>query len=306
VKLATFAQGNVLRVGVVVDDELADLSATPGAPPDMLTLLDAGRHGLEAARAAAAKAPRVPMAEAWLRAPVARPPKFLGIGVNFRSHRRDISARAVARAPRSAAALVLLRLAFPRPSVPVFFNKQSTCVTGPTDPIYLPPGARRMDYEGELGVVIGARCRHLSRRKAAEAIAGYLVTNDVSVREWQMETPTVTLGKSYDSHGPIGPWIVTADELGDPHDLRIRTWVNGELRQDDSTDGLICDCFEAVATLSRFCTLEAGDVLAMGTPAGVGAARGRFLRERDEVTVEIEGIGRIQNRVVRDPLAEVV
>jgi 2-keto-4-pentenoate hydratase/2-oxohepta-3-ene-1,7-dioic acid hydratase in catechol pathway len=303
-RLATFAHRNVLRVGVVVDDELADLSATPGAPPDMLTLLGAGPHGLEAARAASAKAPRVPLAEAWLRAPVARPPKFLGIGVNFRGHRRDISARTIARQPRAAAALLLLRLAFPRPSVPVFFNKQSTCVTGPTDPIYLPPGARRMDYEGELGVVIGARCRHLSRQEAAEAIAGYVVTNDVSVREWQMETPTVTLGKSYDSHGPIGPWIVTADELGDPHDLRIRTWVNEELRQDDSTGGLIHDCFDAVATLSRFCTLEAGDVLAMGTPAGVGAANGQFLRERDEVAVEIEGIGRIQNRVVRDPLAE--
>jgi len=134
-------------------------------------------------------------------------------------------------------------------------------------------------------------------------IAGYLVVDDVSVRDWQLRTPTMTMGKSFDTHGPIGPWIVTADEIGDPHALALRTWVNGELRQDSSTRQLIFDCFAQVEHLSTAFTLEPGDVVTTGTPSGVGGAMKppRFLAAGDVVRIELEGIGHIENRVVAEP-----
>ena len=142
-----------------------------------------------------------------------------------------------------------------------------------------------------------------ARARAAEAIAGWVVLNDVSVRDWQLRVPTWTMGKSFDTHGPMGPWIVTADELGDPHALRLRTWVNGELRQDSSTAQLIFDSFALVEHLSTASTLEPGDVVATGTPGGVGMAMSppRFLVPGDVVRVEIERIGHIENRVVDEP-----
>jgi 2-keto-4-pentenoate hydratase/2-oxohepta-3-ene-1,7-dioic acid hydratase in catechol pathway len=134
-------------------------------------------------------------------------------------------------------------------------------------------------------------------------IAGYLVVNDVSVRDWQFRAPTLTLGKSFDTHGPIGPWIVTSDEVGDPHSLRIETWVNGEKRQDSNTKHLIYDCFAQVETLSTVCTLEPGDIVSTGTPGGVGMAKDppQYLREGDVVRIEIDRIGWIQNTVIAEP-----
>lgn len=134
-------------------------------------------------------------------------------------------------------------------------------------------------------------------------IAGYLVVNDVSVRDWQFRVPTWTMGKSFDTHGPIGPWLTTADEVGDPHDLRIRTWVNGELRQDSSTKHLIFDCYAIVEHLSTAFTLEPGDVVATGTPGGVGIARKppALLRAGDVVRVEIDGLGALENPIVPEP-----
>ena len=141
--------------------------------------------------------------------------------------------------------------------------------------------------------------------RAHEVIAGYTITNDVSVRDWQMRTPTMTMGKSFDTHGPLGPWIVTQDELGDPHQLSIRTWVNDELRQDGNTREMIYDCYQQVAHLSQAFTLEPGDVIATGTPAGIGAVRQPFpeglLKVGDVVRVEIEGIGELKNTVVEEP-----
>jgi 2-keto-4-pentenoate hydratase/2-oxohepta-3-ene-1,7-dioic acid hydratase in catechol pathway len=167
----------------------------------------------------------------------------------------------------------------------------------------MPRVSRDLDYEGELAFVIGRRCRHVPREHAPRVIAGYLVANDVSVRDWQRRSPTMTLGKSFDTHGPIGPWIVTADELEDPHDLLLRTWVNGEMRQSARTDDLIWNCFDLVATLSTVLTLEPGDVITTGTPAGVGAASDppRFLQVGDRVRIEIERIGAIENEVIAEP-----
>jgi 2-keto-4-pentenoate hydratase/2-oxohepta-3-ene-1,7-dioic acid hydratase in catechol pathway len=160
-----------------------------------------------------------------------------------------------------------------------------------------------VDYEGELGFVIGRRCRHVPAARAREVIAGYTVVNDVSARDWQFRSPTMTMGKSFDTHGPLGPCLVTADEIDDPHALRLRTWVNGELRQDARTDDLIFDCYAQVEHLSTAFTLEPGDVIATGTPAGVGMAMNppRLLGPGDAVRIEIEGIGVLENPVIAEP-----
>ncbi len=213
------------------------------------------------------------------------PRKFLAIGLNYADHIAESGMEA--------------------PKFPVFFNKQATCVVGPGDDVHMPRVSSLLDYEGELAVVIGTRCRHVPADRAHEVIAGYTIANDVSVRDWQLRTPTMTMGKSFDTHGPLGPWIVTGDELGDPHRLAIRTYVNDELRQDGSTSEMIVDCFEQVAHLSEAFTLEPGDVIATGTPAGIGAVRQPFpeglLKIGDTVRIEIEGIGALENTVVEEP-----
>jgi 2-keto-4-pentenoate hydratase/2-oxohepta-3-ene-1,7-dioic acid hydratase in catechol pathway len=224
------------------------------------------------------------LADVRLLAPVL-PRKFLAIGLNYADHIAESGMEA--------------------PEFPVFFNKQVTCVVGPGDEVHLPRVSSLLDYEGELAVVIGARCRHVPEERAHEVIAGYTVANDVSVRDWQLRTPTMTLGKSFDTHGPLGPWLVTPDELGDPHDLAIRTYVNEELRQDGSTREMIFDCFQQVAHLSTAFTLEPGDVIATGTPAGIGAVRQPFpeglLKIGDVVRVQIDGIGELRNTIVAEP-----
>jgi 2-keto-4-pentenoate hydratase/2-oxohepta-3-ene-1,7-dioic acid hydratase in catechol pathway len=160
-----------------------------------------------------------------------------------------------------------------------------------------------VDYEGELGFVIGTRCRHVPADRAREVIAGYTIVNDVSVRDWQLRTPTMTMGKSFDTHGPTGPSLVTADEIGDPHGLELRTWVNGELRQEARTDELLFDCWEMVEHLTTAFTLEPGDVIATGTPAGVGAGMSppAWLVPGDVVRIDIEGIGVLENPVIAEP-----
>jgi 2-keto-4-pentenoate hydratase/2-oxohepta-3-ene-1,7-dioic acid hydratase in catechol pathway len=180
-----------------------------------------------------------------------------------------------------------------------------TCVVGPGDDVHMPRVSNLLDYEGELAIVIGRRCRHVAEDRAAEMIAGYTIANDLSVRDWQLRTPTMTLGKSFDTHGPLGPWVVSADELGDPHALSIRTYVNDELRQDGNTGEMIYDCHQQVAHLSEAFTLEPGDVIATGTPAGIGAVRQPFpeglLKVGDTVRIEIDGIGALENTVVEEP-----
>ena len=217
--------------------------------------------------------------------PPVQPRKFLAIGLNYADHIAESGMQA--------------------PEFPIFFNKQVTCVVGPDDDVHMPRVSSLLDYEGELAIVIGKRCRHVFVEGASEVIAGYTITNDVSVRDWQLRTPTMTMGKSFDTHGPLGPWVVTADELGDPHDLGIRTFVNDEPRQDGNTRDMVFNCFEQVAHLSEAFTLEPGDVIATGTPAGVGAVRQPFpeglLKVGDVVRVEIDKIGTLQNTVVEEP-----
>ncbi|MGF1340240.1 fumarylacetoacetate hydrolase family protein [Streptomyces flavovirens] len=233
----------------------------------------------------AAEGPSLPLDAVVLEAPVDDPQKYLGIGMNYREHAEEARQAGV-----------------PVPTSQMWFNKQVSCIVGPHDAIHEPTVSDELDYEVELGVVIGRRCRHVAAEDARSVIAGYLVANDVSVRDWLAKrSPTFTLGKSFDTHGPIGPWLTTDDEIADPHALRMRLSVNGEVRQDSSTNDMIYDIYEQIAYLSQVMTLMPGDILATGTPAGIGAPIGRFLRTGDVVRAEIEGLGVIENHVVAAP-----
>ncbi len=281
-RLATFTHQGRTRLGRVEGDEIVDLAtAAPDLPGEMCALLAAGPTALT--RLAEAQGDRLPLAEIQLNAPVLRPPKFFAIGLNYADHIAETGMKT--------------------PEFPLFFNKQSTCVIGTGDPIHLPKVSDKLDYEGELGFVVGRRCRHVPVESARDVIAGYLIVNDVSVRDWQFKAPTMILGKGFDTHGPMGPWITTPDEVGDPHSLELKTWVNGDLRQHSSTKHLIFSCFEQLATLSTMCTLEPGDVISTGTPSGVGIGFDpkRFLRPGDRVRIEIERLGTIENHVIEEP-----
>ncbi len=284
-KLATFTHCGSTRIGVVEGDEVIDLAeAAPELPREMTALFEAPPSALDRARRAAAETrTRIPLDDVHLEAPIRRPPKILAVGLNYADHVAESGLKA--------------------PGHPSIFNKQSTSVTGPYDPVHLPRASQALDYEGELGLVIGKRCRHVPRGRASEVVAGYLVVNDVSVRDWQFHTPTMTMGKSFDTHCPTGPWIVTADEVGDPHCLGLRTWVDGELRQDSNTKELIFDCFAIIEYLSTAFTLEPGDLISTGTPAGVGIAMKppRLLVAGDVVRIEVERIGQIENPVISEP-----
>jgi len=224
-----------------------------------------------------------PLAEAKLLPPVGAPPAILAVGLNYRAHAEE-GGREV-------------------PSTPVIFTKHHNCVIGPGDGIHIPRAAPdKVDYEGELAIVIGKRCRHVPKERAHEIIAGYTVMNDVSVRDWQRASPTMLMGKSWDTHGPIGPWMATSDQI-DPHNLQLTTRVNDEIRQNSRTDDLIFDCFDIVQHLSTAFTLEAGTVIATGTPAGVGLYWDppKMLKAGDEVSITIEGIGTLTNPVIAEP-----
>ena len=282
-RIARFAHRGDVGIGVVEEDQIADLRALPGATDGIPALLAGGAERHSALQDATRRAPRLALADVTLLAPIPRPPKFLAIGLNYLDHIRETNTEP--------------------PAFPVFFNKQTTCVIGPGEPIHRPRVSTLLDYEGELGIVIGRRCRHVPRARALEVIAGYLVVNDVTVRDWQLRSPTMTIGKSFDTHGPIGPWLVTADEIPDPQALGIRTWVNGVLLQDGSTKDMVYDCAQQIEHLSTAFTLEPGDIISTGTPAGVGIVRQPpvLLKAGDVVRVEVERVGVLENPVIEEP-----
>jgi 2-keto-4-pentenoate hydratase/2-oxohepta-3-ene-1,7-dioic acid hydratase in catechol pathway len=284
-KLCRFVVDGQPALGLVEGEQVLNLSAAaPELPAEPAAALDAagGVDGLSEVAAGASESR--PLEEVELLAPVT-PRKYLAIALNYADHIAETGMEA--------------------PEVPVFFNKQVTCVVGPGADIHMPRVSTFLDYEAELAVVIGKRCRHVPVEQAHEAIAGYTAANDVSVRDWQGRAQTMTIGKSFDTHGPLGPWLVTPDELGDPQQLRIRCYVDEELRQDAGTDQMVFDCFRQVSHLSEAFTLEPGDVIATGTPAGVGIGRkpirDHLLKVGTTVRVEIEGIGELRNTVVPEP-----
>ncbi|WP_419702892.1 fumarylacetoacetate hydrolase family protein [Promicromonospora sp. NFX87] len=283
-KIARFHVGTgPTRLGLVDGDTITDISDVPGVGTSLraiLPVLDSLRDAI-----LTAGGERHPLDAVVLEAPVDDPQKYLGIGMNYREHAEEARQAGI-----------------PIPTSQLWFNKQVSCIVGPRDDIHKPAVSDELDYEVELAVVIGRRCRHVAPADARSVIAGYLVANDVSVRDWLMKrSPTFTLGKSFDTHGPLGPWLTTDDEVADPLALRMRLTVNGEVRQDWTTDDMIYDIYEQIAYLTQVMTLMPGDVIATGTPSGIGAPTGRFLNVGDVVRAEIDGLGALENRVVAEP-----
>jgi 2-keto-4-pentenoate hydratase/2-oxohepta-3-ene-1,7-dioic acid hydratase in catechol pathway len=280
-KLARFTEGGRTRIGKIVDGGVVDLSGVNGVGCSMRQLLEGLprlRFDLDAVHGSG-----FALESVKLEAPVNDPQKFLAIGMNYKAHAEEARAAGI-----------------PIPTSQLWFNKQVSCLNGPYDPIELPRVVEKLDYEIELGVVIGRRCRRVNAAEARSVIAGYLVTNDVSARDWQHRSPTFTLGKSFDTHGPIGPWLTTDDEIADPLALEMFLTVNGVERQRMTTGDMIYNIYDQIEYLSTVMTLEPGDILATGTPAGVGAASGRLLKPGDVVRAEIQDLGYIENQIVAE------
>ena len=279
-KLVTFQSGAAPELGVVLaEDRLAPLSrAAPRLASDMIDLITRWPElGREVRRIVDHPQETLPFEPAQLLAPVPRPPKILAIGLNYADH--------------------IAESGQPTPTHQTWFAKAATAANGPFAPVQVPKASSAVDYEAELVAVIGVRGRHISRQAAHDAVFGYCCGNDVSVRDWQLRTSQWVLGKSFDTHAPFGPWITTADEVGDPHALGIRCFVNGDKRQESNTRHLVFDVWAQVEHVSQAMTLEPGDVIFTGTPAGVGMAMNprQNLKAGDRVRVEIDGLGAIEN-----------
>ncbi|KDA00684.1 fumarylacetoacetate hydrolase family protein [Hyphomonas polymorpha PS728] len=222
-----------------------------------------------------------------LLAPVPRPGKILGIGVNYAAH-----------AAESVSFINTAKL-----EVQKWFNKQATAVNGPYDPVHLPKVSGQLDYEGELVAVIGRHGRHVPRARAMEIVAGFCIGCDYSVRDWQKASQTMIMGKGFDTHAPFGPALVTPDEIEDLPGLEVRSYVNGEQRQSGHVRDMIHDIAAQIEHLTAAFTLEPGDVIFTGTPAGVGAGFDppKWLKAGDRVRIEIDGLGHIENEIVPEP-----
>ncbi|WP_028935065.1 fumarylacetoacetate hydrolase family protein [Pseudonocardia spinosispora] len=296
-RLTTFHTGDGgARPGVILGEDVAELTG----PASIRELL--GRPDWAAELPSlVTRSPRRPLTDVRQCAPVPDPPKYLAIGLNAPDHRKDVTVRWLVREPRLLRIAAGYLLAHPRPRHPLFFAKATSSICGPDDPIVLPRDASKVDWEGELAVVVGTRIHDVSPETARRAIAGYLIANDVSVRDWQTDNPTsAAMAKGYPSHGPLGPWLVTADRF-DPRDSELRTYLNGELRQRGRIADLILSPAEILSRLSGFCVLEPGDVIACGTFSGTGWPVGRFLRPGDTVRIEVDGIGELTNPVSARP-----
>lgn len=276
-KLCTFVRSadDPAEIGLVVADLLYP------APPsfdakDMPALIEAWSEIAADVAAWPQSVQPIALARVRLMAPVPRPGKIFAIGLNYAAHAKETNA--------------------PLPEKQIWFTKAATAVNGPFDPVELPKVSTMVDYEVELVAVIGRRCRHVSYDQAQDVIFGYCVGNDVSARDWQGRTPQWSLGKSFDTHAPFGPWLTTADEVGDPHRLDLSCKVNGESRQASNTSDMVFDVFDQIVELSQVMTLEPGDVIYTGTPNGVGLAMSppRFLKPGDRVTCAIERLGVIE------------
>jgi len=281
-KLLRFKGESGARLGVLTEAGIVPLDSLADTFPTMLSIIAGGDAALAAVRATVA-APKglLPLDQVHLLAPIERPGKFLAIGLNYQKHADEAA-----------------DLGAERPEKQLWFNKQTTCLAGPYDDI--DPGvSHAVDYEVEIAAIIGKPAKGVAASDAPAHVFGYTVANDVTARDWQIHSPTYTVGKSFDTHGPIGPWIVTADEIGDPHNLRLRCWVNDDLRQDANSSEMIFNLWQQIAYLSAAFTLEPGDILATGTPDGIGAAMNprTFLKQGDVVRCDVEKIGTIQNRV---------
>jgi len=292
VKLVTFVSDEGLRPGVLTirkgREVIIDLQqADPTLPGSVRGLLEGGSAALGKAAAAADSARETLDASAVkLAAPIPNPGKILCIGLNYADHAAESGQ--------------------PLPDYPIVFSKYSNTVIGSGDAIILPKVTDMVDYEAELGFVIGRRGRHISEAEALDYVAGYMPINDVSARDYQERVSQWTMGKSFDTFAPMGPALVTADEVGDPHNLAIRLWIGDEVLQDSNTSQLIFSVPKLVADISEVMTLEPGDIVSTGTPPGVGAARSpqRFLRAGETCHIEIEKLGILSNPIIAESSAD--
>ena len=285
-KLANIELQGHPHVAIVADHELVDITAQVGVDlDDVSKLLAMGTDGRDLAeRCLKRSRTRVPVETVKLLSPILRADKLLGVGMNYHSF--------VAAAERIGVAL---------PKTLLWFLRPNACIRGPYEEVWLPQGATDLDYEAELAIVIGRRCRHVSAVDAPAVIAGFTVANDLTLRERVLKS--IPLGKCFDTHTPLGPWIVTIEEVGDPHRLGMKTWVNGMLRQNGSTADMIYQCSQLIEEISAVSTLNPGDIILTGTPDGSGlfSRPPVSLAANDVVKIEIEAIGAIENRVVNEP-----
>jgi 2-keto-4-pentenoate hydratase/2-oxohepta-3-ene-1,7-dioic acid hydratase in catechol pathway len=279
-RLVTYSTGAGPKAGIVLDGKAVDLSAAGYA--DVVSFLAAGGKAKQAAAGLKADASAPKLGDVKLLAPIPKPDKFICIGLNYRDH-----------AIESGMAI---------PELPTVFTKYPNAICGHGDDVVLPSVSKQVDYEAELAFVIGKRCHKVKKADWKDVVWGYTIVHDVSARDYQLATSQWTIGKTFDTFGPMGPALVSADEIADPHNLRIGLDVNGQTLQDSNTKQLIFDIPYLVEYLSTVMTLEPGDVISTGTPPGVGFARKPpiFLKPGDECVVRIEGLGELRNRCVAD------
>jgi ureidoglycolate lyase len=272
--------------GLLIDDRIIALrDLLPEAPIDMIRVIERWEEIKEPLTKQMQEGVGSPIHNATFLAPIERPGKILAIGLNYADHIEEAK----------DAGLKI-------PTEQVWFCKQPTSVNSPFGGIEKPIVSDQLDYEVELVVVIGKKGRRISPERAPDYVFGYAVGNDVTIRDWQQKTPQWMLGKSFDTHCPFGPSIVTADEIGDPHVLGLRSFVNGELRQNSNTRHLVFNIWQQIAELSQAMTLEPGDLIFTGTPGGVGFAfkPPKRLVVGDSVRCEVDKVGAIENRVVAE------
>lgn len=282
-RFVTIHRNHYAEAALLAEDQVIGLRAA--GFPDMLSVIAGGADSLDRVRRWADNPPGGDVLDATagrMLAPIPRPPKFICIGLNYRDHAEESK--------------------LPIPEVPTVFAKFPTAVTGHGHPIVLPRNSTKPDYEAEFAIVIGRRGRHIAEENWRDYVFGYTMVNDVSARDFQMATSQWMIGKTFDTFAPMGPSIVTADEIPDPHNLSISLELSGEVMQNSNTSNLIFKVPRLIAYLSSVFTLEPGDVIATGTPAGVGFARKppRWLKPGDEVRVRVEGLGELMNPVVAE------
>lgn len=295
-KLITFSNKNKSEkssIGAFCKDHIVDFSNS-NLPNNMIEFIERGEAALSDANDLIAKEQNLlDINDIIIHAPIKQPGKVLGVGLNYKEHLAE--AKEIIEEQNRNIDL--------QEQYPNIFNKQNSSVAGPYDDVHCPNVSDQLDYEGEMGFIIGKNCRHASYDDAKECIYGFTIVNDVTVRDWQFRGPphTMTMGKSWDTHCPFGPYIVTADEVGNPHELELKTFVNEEIRQSSNTSHMIYNSYKIVEYLSTAFTLKPGDLIASGTPDGSAVTTQNWLKPGDKVKVEIEKLGYIENSIIQEP-----
>ena len=296
-KLVTFLLKedlNTLRIGALKDSGVIDFSFSD-LPNNMIDFIALGNQGLDKANDLIQVEKNIHFDDdIILKAPILKPNKILAVGLNYKKHVDEAKDLKDHHSNN-----VELQEQYPN-----IFNKQNSSVNDPYGDVHRPNASDWLDYEGEMGFIIGKECRHVSYDNAKNCIYGYTVVNDFTIRDWQFRGPphTMTMGKSWDTHCPFGPCIVTADEIDDPHKLNLKTYVNDEERQNTNTELMIYDCYTLIEYLSTAFTLTPGDLIPTGTPEGSALSTQDWLKPGDKVRVEVENIGYIENKIIQEPM----